>query len=72
MKNQKVIVKGLKKSFRQLHVLNGIDITINEGEVVCVIGPSGSGKSTFLLQHYRQKNGYKCCSPEYRNGVSEL
>lgn len=48
MKNQKVIVKGLKKSFRQLHVLNGIDITINEGEVVCVIGPSGSGKSTFL------------------------
>ena len=48
MKNQKVIVKGLKKSFRQLHVLNGIDITISEGEVVCVIGPSGSGKSTFL------------------------
>ena len=48
MKNQKVIVKGLKKSFRQLPVLNGIDITINEGEVVCVIGPSGSGKSTFL------------------------
>ena len=46
--NEKVIVKNLKKSFRFLNVLNGIDITINEGEVVCIIGPSGSGKSTFL------------------------
>ena len=46
--NEKVIVKNLKKSFHFLNVLNGIDITINEGEVVCIIGPSGSGKSTFL------------------------
>ena len=46
--NEKVIVKNLKKSFHSLNVLNGIDITINEGEVVCIIGPSGSGKSTFL------------------------
>ncbi len=45
---EKVIVKKLKKSFHSLNVLNGIDITINEGEVVCIIGPSGSGKSTFL------------------------
>lgn len=44
----KVIVKGLKKSFHTLNVINGIDITVKEGEVVCVIGPSGSGKSTFL------------------------
>ena len=29
-------------------MLNGIDTTISQGEVVCVIGPSGSGKSTFL------------------------
>ena len=42
--NEKVIVKNLKKSFHSLNVLNGIDITINEGEVVCIIGPSGSGK----------------------------
>lgn len=41
-------VKGLKKSFGSLKVLNGIDITIHKGEVVVVIGPSGSGKSTFL------------------------
>ncbi|MDO4617173.1 MAG: amino acid ABC transporter ATP-binding protein [Lachnospiraceae bacterium] len=41
-------VKDLKKSFGDLHVLKGIDKTIDKGEVVVVIGPSGSGKSTFL------------------------
>ncbi len=41
-------VKGLKKSFGQVSVLNGIDTIINKGEKVVVIGPSGSGKSTFL------------------------
>jgi len=41
-------VIDLKKSFGKNNVLNGIDITINKGEVVVVIGPSGSGKSTFL------------------------
>ena len=46
--NTKVSVKNLQKSFKDNHVLRGIDLTINEGEVVCVIGPSGSGKSTFL------------------------
>ena len=41
-------VKNLEKSFGKNHVLRGINETINEGEVVCIIGPSGSGKSTFL------------------------
>ena len=41
-------VKGLQKHFGDLHVLNGIDETVKDGEVVVVIGPSGSGKSTFL------------------------
>ncbi len=41
-------IKGLKKSFGELEVLKGIDETIKDNEVVCVIGPSGSGKSTFL------------------------
>lgn len=41
-------VKGLKKEFEGLQVLNGIDYTINQGEKIVVIGPSGSGKSTFL------------------------
>ncbi|MCM3172109.1 MULTISPECIES: amino acid ABC transporter ATP-binding protein [unclassified Paenibacillus] len=44
----KIKVEGLKKSFGTNHVLKGIDMSVNEGEVVCVIGPSGSGKSTFL------------------------
>ncbi|MFK2825415.1 amino acid ABC transporter ATP-binding protein [Bacillus sp. B190/17] len=41
-------VKNLKKSFNSLEVLKDITVTIQEKEVVCVIGPSGSGKSTFL------------------------
>lgn len=41
-------VKDLHKHFGSLHVLQGIDVTIEKGEVVVVIGPSGSGKSTFL------------------------
>lgn len=41
-------VSGLHKSYGQLHVLKGIDMTVEPGEVVCVIGPSGSGKSTLL------------------------
>ena len=45
---EKVVVHNLKKSFHHLDVLNGIDLTVAEGEVVCVIGPSGGGKSTFL------------------------
>lgn len=44
----KIRIEGLKKSFGDLVVLDGIDTTISHGEVVCVIGPSGSGKSTFL------------------------
>ena len=41
-------VEGLKKAFGKNLVLNGIDIEINRGDVVVIIGPSGSGKSTFL------------------------
>ena len=41
-------VKDLKKAFGNLEVLKGITETINDKEVVCVIGPSGSGKSTFI------------------------
>lgn len=41
-------VKNLHKKFGDLEVLKGISDTIDEKEVVCVIGASGSGKSTFL------------------------
>ena len=41
-------VENLSKSFQGLSVLKDVNVTINKGDVVCVIGPSGSGKSTFL------------------------
>lgn len=43
-----ITVKNLKKNFGDLTVLKGIDVTIEKGECVVIIGPSGSGKSTFL------------------------
>ncbi|MBU9710978.1 amino acid ABC transporter ATP-binding protein [Bacillus tamaricis] len=41
-------VEKLNKSFGDLHVLKDIDLTVNESDVVCLIGASGSGKSTVL------------------------
>lgn len=54
-----VKVKGLKKSFGNNEVLKGIDLHVNSGEVVCIIGPSGSGKSTLLrcLNRLEEING---------------
>jgi len=41
-------IEGLRKSYGQLEVLRGIDLNIEQGEVIALIGKSGSGKSTFL------------------------
>ena len=41
-------VAGLRKSFGANRVLDGIDFSVSEGEMVCILGPSGSGKSTLL------------------------
>ena len=46
--SEALVVDGLHKSFGQLEVLRGVDLTVAEHEVVCLIGASGSGKSTLL------------------------
>ena len=46
--NPLIHVENLGKSFGSLNVLQGINVDIYKGDVVCVVGPSGSGKSTFL------------------------
>ena len=41
-------IKGITKSFGSLQVLKGIDLHIEKGEVVSIVGPSGAGKTTLL------------------------
>ena len=43
-----ITVQGITKSFGSLQVLKGIDLTINQGEIVSIVGPSGAGKTTLL------------------------
>lgn len=45
---EKLRIEGVKKSFGDIPVLKGIDLSVTEGEMVCLIGSSGSGKSTLL------------------------
>jgi polar amino acid transport system ATP-binding protein len=46
--SEAVLVDGVHKSFGRVHVLRGIDLALEDHEVVCLIGASGSGKSTLL------------------------
>ena len=41
-------LENIHKSFESLHAVNGVDLHVKQGEIVCIIGPSGSGKSTLL------------------------
>ncbi|MFJ6797057.1 amino acid ABC transporter ATP-binding protein [Streptomyces sp. NPDC091268] len=51
--------KGVRKHFGRLEVLKGIDLTVERGQVCCLLGPSGSGKSTFLrcINHLEKIDG---------------
>ena len=46
--NKVLEVKGLEGGYANVQILNGIDLYVNEGEFVTIIGPNGCGKSTFL------------------------
>ena len=48
MNKYAITVQGLSKSFGEAQVLHDINLSIEEGQVTCLIGPSGSGKSTLL------------------------
>ena len=54
-----VDARSVRKSYGANQVLNGISLSVEQGEVLCIIGPSGSGKSTFLrcLNHLESING---------------
>ena len=48
MSEQVVLIEKLEKRFGDLKVLKGIDLAVNQGDVLAIIGPSGSGKTTLL------------------------
>ena len=48
MSDALVEIRGLRKSFGQVTVLDGVDLDVRRGQVVTIIGPSGSGKTTLL------------------------
>lgn len=45
---QAIVVKGLQKSFKQLHVLRGINFSVERGTILAVLGPNGAGKTTTI------------------------
>lgn len=46
-----VELKNIRKKLGGVDILNGVDLSVEEGEVVVILGPSGSGKTTLLRSH---------------------
>jgi len=44
----KIVINGLKKSFKGQTILDGVDLVIPEGKTTVIIGPSGTGKSVMI------------------------
>jgi len=69
-------VRNLKKSFGPLEVLKGVDLDVNQGDVVAILGSSGSGKTTMLrclnfleradARCSLMKRGWICTAPTMR------
>ncbi|WP_308072584.1 amino acid ABC transporter ATP-binding protein [Streptomyces bambusae] len=59
MSTAMVRAEGVRKQFGGLEVLKGIDLSVERGQVCCLLGPSGSGKSTFLrcINHLEKVDG---------------
>ncbi|MFB9601705.1 ATP-binding cassette domain-containing protein, partial [Streptomyces roseofulvus] len=59
MSTPMVRAEGVRKHFGRLEVLQGIDLTVERGQVCCLLGPSGCGKSTILrtINHLEKVDG---------------